>query len=170
MTTAVAAPAPPSPPAPVRPERRTRPLTVVSASEPALTHDRSPSRRRDQYEDTYPLLTEIAELDLHDPHRHLLRERVIERCLPLAEHLARRFRNRGESVDDLEQVARLALVKAVDRFDDRQGANFVAFAVPTITGEIRRHFRDTTWSLRVPRADGRPASGTRRPRWRSGSA
>ncbi|MFC9362341.1 SigB/SigF/SigG family RNA polymerase sigma factor [Rhodococcus sp. NPDC057014] len=153
MTVAVVAPVSPStPPAPGHPERRTRPLTVVSASEPAATHDRLPSRRRDEYEDAYPLFAEIAELDPHDPRRQLLRGRVIERCLPLAEHIARRFRNRGESLDDLEQVARLALVKSVDRFDTRQGANFVAFAVPTITGEIRRHFRDTTWSLRVPRA------------------
>ncbi|MDF3313427.1 SigB/SigF/SigG family RNA polymerase sigma factor [Rhodococcus sp. T2V] len=153
MTAAVAAPVPPStPPVPGHPERRTRPLTVVSAPEPAASRGRPPGRRRDHYDDAYPLLAEIAELDPHDPRRHLLRGRVIERCLPLADHIARRFRSRGESLDDLEQVARLALVKAVDRFDPRQGAHFVAFAAPTITGEIRRHFRDTAWSLRVPRA------------------
>nr|UDH00712.1 SigB/SigF/SigG family RNA polymerase sigma factor [Rhodococcus opacus PD630] len=94
----------------------------------------------------------IGRLAASDPRREVLRQRLIERCLPLAEHIARRFHGRGEPLDDLIQVARLGLVKAVDRFDARCGANFVSYAVPTITGEVRRHFRDTGWAMRVPRS------------------
>ncbi|MDF0532103.1 RNA polymerase sigma factor SigF [Tsukamurella sp. 8F] len=85
------------------------------------------------------------------PQRAAIRDEVILRCLPLAEHLARRFTGRGEQFDDLVQVARLGLVNAVDRFDADKGTDFVAFAVPTILGVLRRHFRDTGWSARVPR-------------------
>ncbi len=80
-----------------------------------------------------------------------MRTALITRCLPLAEHIARRFDGRGEAHDDLVQVARLGLVNAVDRFDSTRGSDFVSFAVPTVMGEVRRHFRDTGWALRVPR-------------------
>lgn len=80
-----------------------------------------------------------------------LRDRLVAAHLPLAAHLARRFANRGEPVEDLEQVAALALVKAVERFDPSRGLPFAAFAGPTIVGELKRHFRDTGWALRVPR-------------------
>ncbi|MGZ9827117.1 SigB/SigF/SigG family RNA polymerase sigma factor [Tsukamurella ocularis] len=79
------------------------------------------------------------------------REEVISRCLPLAENLARRFAGRGEPHDDLVQVARLGLVHAVDRFDPEKGTDFLSFAVPTMLGGLRRHFRDTGWATRVPR-------------------
>ena len=80
-----------------------------------------------------------------------LRNELVEAHLPLARRLARRFAHRGEPVEDLEQVAALALVKAVERFDpDRAGA-FTTFAVPTILGEIKRHFRDRAWAVRVSR-------------------
>ncbi len=69
----------------------------------------------------------------------------------LARALARRYANRGEPVDDLEQVAMVGLIKAVDRFDESRGADFSSFATPTILGEIRRHFRDRTWPVHVPR-------------------
>jgi len=75
----------------------------------------------------------------------------VERCLPLADHIARRFDGRGESRDDLVQVARVGLVNAVIRFDVDAGSDFVSFAVPTIMGEVRRHFRDNSWSVKVPR-------------------
>lgn len=71
--------------------------------------------------------------------------------LSLAEACARRFANRGEPLDDLEQVAMVGLVKAVERFDPAKGVPFAGFAVPTITGELRRHFRDATWAIKVPR-------------------
>jgi len=79
------------------------------------------------------------------------RDVIIERCLPLADHIARRFSNRGEPLEDLVQVARMGLIQAVNRFDTANGADFLAFAVPTMMGEVRRHFRDHGWSVKVPR-------------------
>jgi RNA polymerase sigma-B factor len=80
------------------------------------------------------------------------REQLVERFMPLAAQLARRYRNTSQSFDDLTQVANLGLVQAVDRFDPERGLRFSSFAVPTILGELRRHFRDTGWAVRVPRA------------------
>ncbi len=85
-----------------------------------------------------------------DRERAELRERFIELCLPFAGRMARRYRGRGEALDDLEQVARLGLVKAIDRYDPERGS-FTAYAVITISGEIKRHFRDRTWGVHVPR-------------------
>ena len=79
------------------------------------------------------------------------REQVFRRFLPLARSLAARYRRSGEPVEDLEQVASIGLLNAIDRFDPERGAAFSSFAVPTILGELRRHFRDRTWALRVPR-------------------
>jgi RNA polymerase sigma-B factor len=79
------------------------------------------------------------------------REQLVERYLPLARHLARRYHGAGER-EDLEQVACLALVKAVDRFDPDRGIAFTSFAVPTIVGELKRYFRDLGWTVRVPRS------------------
>lgn len=80
-----------------------------------------------------------------------LRSRLVEQHLRLASYLARRFSNRGEATEDLEQVAALALVKAVDRFDPAREVSFSTFATRTILGELRRHFRDRAWSMRPPR-------------------
>ncbi|MER5252672.1 MULTISPECIES: SigB/SigF/SigG family RNA polymerase sigma factor [unclassified Streptomyces] len=82
--------------------------------------------------------------------RDVLREELVKAWLPMAHRLAGRFRNKGESLEDLQQVAALGLVKAVERYDPDRGA-FEAYAVPTITGELRRHFRDHSWDVRVPR-------------------
>ncbi|MFF3641103.1 SigB/SigF/SigG family RNA polymerase sigma factor [Streptomyces sp. NPDC002564] len=82
--------------------------------------------------------------------RDALCAELVEAWLPMAHRLAIRFRNKGENVDDLKQVAALGLVKAVTRFDPARGA-FETYAIPTITGELRRHFRDYTWDVRVPR-------------------
>jgi RNA polymerase sigma-B factor len=87
-------------------------------------------------------------------HRHGdrgAREAVVQRFLPLARQLARRYAGAGEPLEDLVQVASLGLVKAVDRFDPSRDVAFSSYAVPTILGEIKRHFRDRTWSVRVPR-------------------
>jgi RNA polymerase sigma-B factor len=78
------------------------------------------------------------------------REVLATRYLPLARHLARRYRGRAE-IDDLEQVASLALLKAIDRFDPSRGLEFSTFAYPTILGELKRYFRDLGWTVRVPR-------------------
>jgi RNA polymerase sigma-B factor len=80
-----------------------------------------------------------------------LRERAIACYLPLARRLAARYHRRRESFEDLVQVACLGLVKAVERYDPARGTRFTSFAVPTISGELRRHFRGTAWSLHVPR-------------------
>ncbi|MDX3374619.1 RNA polymerase sigma factor SigF [Streptomyces sp. ME02-6991-2A] len=85
------------------------------------------------------------------PERETLREETICAWLPMAHRLAARFRNRGESLDDLRQVAAMGLVKAVDRYDPARGKAFETFAVPTVTGELKRHFRDHTWDVHVPR-------------------
>jgi RNA polymerase sigma-B factor len=85
------------------------------------------------------------------PSRAVLRDRAIEAWLPLARHLAHRYSGRGEPTDDLVQTATVGLIKAVDKFDPDRGVDFAGYAIPTIVGEIKRHFRDRTWSVRVPR-------------------
>lgn len=97
------------------------------------------------------LLRQRADLPAGHPDRAALRTRGIEAGLPLARSLAARYRGRGEPFDDLYQVAALALVKAVDGYDTARQAAFTSYAVPTIVGELKRHFRDTTWRIRVPR-------------------
>jgi RNA polymerase sigma-B factor len=89
-----------------------------------------------------------ATYDAGDP---LDREMLVERHLPLARQLASRYRSSEEPFDDLFQVACLGLVKAIDRFDLERGIAFSSYAVPTILGELKRHFRDRTWAVRVPR-------------------
>ena len=79
------------------------------------------------------------------------RDALVQAHMGLAEHLARRFTGRGESLEDLTQVAYLALVKAADRFDTTREVEFATFATPTVLGEIKRHFRDKGWAVRVPR-------------------
>ena len=80
-----------------------------------------------------------------------LRNEIVEKNLYVAEYLARRYMGRGVELDDLVQVASFALVMAVTRYDPDKGAKFITFATPTIIGEIKKHFRDTMWSLKVPR-------------------
>ena len=98
-----------------------------------------------------PVLVAFAGTDVHDREHARLREQLITELLPVARHLAHRYANRGEPIEDLIQVASIGLVYAIDRFDPARGYPFLGFAIPTITGEIRRHFRDKTWSMRVPR-------------------
>jgi len=80
------------------------------------------------------------------------RERLVRTYLPFAEALAMRYRTAREPHEDLEQVASMGLIKAVDRFDPRRGVPFKGFAAPTILGELKRHFRDRVWTVRVPRS------------------
>ncbi len=104
-----------------------------------------------RYADLIPLHRRYAELPPDDPERQRLREQLISGYLSVAENIARRFVGRGEPLDDLTQVATVGLINAVDRFEPDRGSDFFSFAVPTITGELRRYFRDHTWSTRVPR-------------------
>ncbi|MFE1437482.1 SigB/SigF/SigG family RNA polymerase sigma factor [Streptomyces sp. NPDC058739] len=85
------------------------------------------------------------------PERQELRNELVSAWLPMAERIAIRFRNRGENLEDLHQVAALGLVKAVDHYDPDRGRAFAVYAIPTITGELKRHFRDHLWTLHVPR-------------------
>ena len=105
-------------------------------------HDRV--RARDMF-------VSLARSDLSAVSRQRVRDELVEMHLPLVEYLARRFRNRGEPLDDLVQVATIGLIKAVDRFDLDRGVEFSTYATPTIVGEIKRHFRDKGWAIRVPR-------------------
>ncbi|WP_218891733.1 RNA polymerase sigma factor SigF [Actinomycetospora corticicola] len=98
-----------------------------------------------------PKLAEHAALEKGSPARLRLRDELVRGHLPVAQHIARRFSRRGEPEEDLEQVATLGLINAVDRYDPERGTDFLSYAVPTITGEVRRHFRDQAWSMRVPR-------------------
>jgi RNA polymerase sigma-B factor len=109
------------------------------------------NRGKDPYDNIEPWLAKMAALPVGDPERTALREQIVRRCMPLADHIARRYCGRGETYDDLYQVASLAVILAIDRFDPSVGSSFGAFAVPTILGEVRRHFRDHLWALRVPR-------------------
>ena len=88
---------------------------------------------------------------LHDDRDPVDRDSVVERFMPLARQLAARYQRPEEPFDDVFQVACFGLVKAVDRFDAQRGVAFSSYAVPTITGEIKRHFRDRAWAVRVPR-------------------
>src|SRR5947207_3444080 len=88
---------------------------------------------------------------LRDKHDDTVRQELIEAHLGLVEYLARRFAGRGEPLEDLVQVATIGLIKAVDRFDPDREVEFSTYATPTIAGELKRHFRDKGWAVRVPR-------------------
>lgn len=105
----------------------------------------------DQRAREHDLLARFAELDADDPRRAAVRDELVTMHLPLVHHLARRYRDRGESLDDLVQVGTVGLINAVDRFDPDRGVELSTFATPTILGEIKRHFRDRAWAIRVPR-------------------
>jgi len=97
------------------------------------------------------LFERLSSLPEGSPERERIRGTLVELHLPLVEYLARRFRNRGEWLYDLTQVATIGLIKSIDRFDLELGVEFSTYATPTIVGEIKRHFRDKGWAVRVPR-------------------
>jgi RNA polymerase sigma-B factor len=109
------------------------------------------SRSTVEYADVTDMLRYLKTLDEQSSEYRRQRDAIIERCLPLADHIGWRFSNRGEPLEDLVQVARMGLLQAVSRFDPENGADFLAFAVPTMMGEVRRYFRDHGWSVKVPR-------------------
>ncbi|OIK26251.1 SigB/SigF/SigG family RNA polymerase sigma factor [Streptomyces malaysiense] len=126
-------------------------LTDMSTGRPGTPDPTSHTARRshDDAPETAEQFARLADLD-EGPERDAVRDELVAAWLPMAHRIAGRFRDRGESVEDLRQVAALGLVKAVDRYDPSRGA-FESYAVPTITGEVKRHFRDRMWALRVPR-------------------
>jgi RNA polymerase sigma-B factor len=124
-----------------------RPPAQRRATPPVRRYAATATRRRTSAERR---LAALALLPTGDPERMRLRRQVVEEQLPLVHHLAGRFRGRGEPYDDLVQVGTIGLLHAVDRYDPARGS-FTTFAVPTILGEIRRHFRDRGWAMRVPR-------------------
>ncbi|MER6119384.1 SigB/SigF/SigG family RNA polymerase sigma factor [Streptomyces sp. NPDC001743] len=85
------------------------------------------------------------------PEKDDLRQAIVCAWLPMAHRLAGKYRSRGEALEDLRQVAAMGLVKAVDRYDPSRGKAFETYAIPTVTGELKRHFRDHTWGIHVPR-------------------
>jgi RNA polymerase sigma-B factor len=119
-------------------------MTAIGAAPTGLPRHHVPDSASD-------LARQLSETPPGAPGRGRLRDQVIQEWLPLARHLAGRYRNRGENLDDLVQVATEGLIKAVDRYDAGRGVDFAGFAIPTVLGEIRRHFRDRTWSVRIPR-------------------
>ncbi|MFE7646043.1 SigB/SigF/SigG family RNA polymerase sigma factor [Streptomyces phaeoluteigriseus] len=127
-------------------------LIDTPTSRPATSAPNAPGHSRrphDDAPDTARLFARLTTME-EGPERDAVRDKIVTAWLPMAHRIAGRFRDRGESIEDLRQVAALGLVKAVDRFDPERGA-FESYAVPTITGEIKRHFRDRMWALRVPR-------------------
>ncbi|CBG75541.1 MULTISPECIES: SigB/SigF/SigG family RNA polymerase sigma factor [Streptomyces] len=127
-------------------------LVNVSANGPVTSARPGTPESRRTHDDAPDTATAFARLAAMDPgpERDHVRDELVRAWLPMAHRIASRFRNRGESLEDLRQVAAMGLVKAVDRFEPERGA-FESYAVPTITGEIKRHFRDRMWTLRVPR-------------------
>ena len=123
---------------------------TATVLERACSEQRQPAYRNG-YEHLAPLFVEHAELPEGHPHRERIRTELIAGHLPVARHIARRFRNRGEPPQDVEQIASMGLVLAVDRFDPGREVDFLSFAVPTITGEVLRYLRDRTHTIRMPR-------------------
>ena len=117
---------------------------------PQQAHHRKPRHSHDDAPDTSAQFRRIAALP-DGPSKEALRQEVVRAWMPMAERLAGQFRNRGESAEDLRQVAMLGLVKAVNRYDPDRGTAFESYAVPTVVGEVKRHFRDHLWGLHVPR-------------------
>ena len=141
-------------------QRTTVPPTGVAPAGAALPgaattpEQAGPAQRsayRNGYEHLAPLFAEHAALPEGHPHRERLRAELIAAYLPVARNITRRYVRRGEPPQDVEQVAAVGLILAVDRFDPDRGVDFLSFAVPTITGEVLRYFRDRVHTIRTPR-------------------
>jgi RNA polymerase sigma-B factor len=122
--------------------------TPLGAAKPESLYDTGDVQDREEL--TQHMLGRLAETD--DPQeRKRLGDEIVLLNMHVAQSIARRYRQRGAEFDDLVQVAHLGLVKAVDRYDPGSGSHFLAFAVPTITGEVKRYFRDYCWAIRPTR-------------------
>ena len=131
------------------PEGETAP--AAAASFPLRRPPRQGGPHAEAHARARELFARLNELPEGSTERKQIRDELVQMHLPLVEHLARRFRNRGEPLDDLTQVATIGLIKSVDRFDTERGVEFSTYATPTVIGEIKRHFRDKGWAVRVPR-------------------
>jgi RNA polymerase sigma-B factor len=135
--------------------RRRQDVSKAPASVPvprmAKGHDRHGRDRTDQRADALRSLDRMHRLDPGDPRFRTLRDAVIAEYMPYARHVAAQYGVRGQSAEDFLQAAYIGLVKAVDNFDPDFGAAFLTYATPTILGELKRHFRDTSWAVHVPR-------------------
>jgi RNA polymerase sigma-B factor len=116
-----------------------------------IAERRSRSARRDDDGHAEALLAEMRRLAPDDPRRERLRSEIVSVYAPVARGIARRYAHRGEPPEDVEQAAFLGLVKAINRFDPDLGSDFLAYAAPMMTGEVKRHFRDRTWGVHMPR-------------------
>lgn len=118
-----------------------------------MTAPTTPRYRRHEETDArgLALFRALADVPPRGPDHDRIRIELIELYLPFAERVVHRFGTRGEQLDDLLQVARLGLVKAVDGYDVARGIPFVGYAMPTLIGELKRHFRDRRWDIRPPR-------------------
>lgn len=121
-------------------------VSVVKSANPPTGHDGQSLRR----ESTGALFVELGAAT-QEHQRDVLRQRIVELNMPVAAAVARRYHARGVDPDDLQQVAYVGLIKAVRRFDYTLDHDFLSFAVPTITGEVKRYFRDSCWAVRPPR-------------------
>jgi RNA polymerase sigma-B factor len=108
-------------------------------------------RSRPDRDRTHQLFAELGTLQRGSPRRQQVRNALVEIHLPLVRYLAHRFTGRGEPVDDLLQIGTIGLLQSIDRFEQERGLEFSTFATPSIVGEIKRHFRDRGWMVRVPR-------------------
>ena len=138
----------------------TEPVTppeTAGAAEVVASHDHVPEPRlpsrwtETQRAHERDLLSLLASTSPDDPAHRRARDELVTLQLPLVQFVARRFAGRGEPLEDLVQVGTIGLIKAVDRFDLERGVEFSTYATPTIVGEIKRHFRDKGWAIRVPR-------------------
>lgn len=105
----------------------------------------------DRRSEAHALLVRLSALEEGDPRREEVRRRLVELHAPVVRRIARRYSGRGEPEEDLRQVACVGLMQAIRDFDPRRGKEFLAYALPMMTGEVKRHFRDRTWAVRVPR-------------------
>ncbi|MET4427742.1 SigB/SigF/SigG family RNA polymerase sigma factor [Mycolicibacterium sp. 624] len=128
-----------------------RPATETSSPPQATRAQDVRTEGIDEFADVADLFVVLRETSVGTLAHARAREAIVARCLGLADRVARHFDRRGEDLEDLVQVARVGLVNAVNRFDPDKGSSFVAFAIPTMMGEVRRHFRDHGWSMHVPR-------------------
>jgi RNA polymerase sigma-B factor len=129
--------------------------TQISARTPSPTATRiaskRPSRTQDDYADVPDMFRLLHAMAAESHEFAIHRETIVKRCLPLADHIAFRYHRKGENLDDLVQIARVGLMHAVNRYNPDAGTSFLSYAVPTMLGEIRRHFRDNGWAMHVPR-------------------